>query len=155
MSRARVPKRISASKVAALVIQIDGDKAIKDSDLAALFGIRLATLYDRIGKKLWRFKPRAFHKLSKAHERGRQDARPAMAFTQAGVLLIAAILGDDDSLEIGFDIAHALKTRRRSSAHKKRPVRRSDDPEKTTAYDEAKRRLITARLRALTGKILH
>jgi hypothetical protein len=151
MSTPRVPKRISASRIATLVIQIDGDKAIKDSDLAALFGMHVTTLYARIGKKLWRFKPRAFHKLTKAHDRGRQDARPAMAFTQAGVLLIAGILGDEASLQIGMDIAHALKTRRRSSAQKKR----TNDPEKTSGYSEAKRRLITARLRALTGKILH
>lgn len=155
MSVARVPKRISASKVAALVIQIDGDKAIKDTDLAALFGIRPSTLYARIGRKLWKFQPGAFHKLSKAHDRGRLDARPALAFTQAGVLLIAGIFADDASLEIGMDIAHALKTRRRSSAHKKRPVRRTDDPEKKAGYDEAKSRLIKARLRAVAGKILH
>ena len=155
MSIARVPKRVSASKVAALVINIGGDKAIKDAHLAALFGIRLATLYARIGRKLWRFQPKAFHKLTKSQDRGRLDARPTLAFTQAGVLLIAGILADDASLEIGMDIAHALKTRRRSSAHKKRPVRRANDPEKSASYDEAKSRLIKARLRAVTGKILH
>ena len=155
MSVPRTFRRVSASKVAALVIQVRGDKAIKDSDLAALFGIRLSTLYARISGKLWRFKPRAFHKLSKAHDRGRLDGRPTLAFTQAGVLLVAGILADDASLETGMEIAHVLKTQRRSSAHKKRPARRADDPKKAASYDEARRRLATVRVRAVKGKVLH
>lgn len=155
MSVPRTCRRVSASKVAALVIQIRGDKAIKDADLAALFGISLSTLYARISGKLWRFKPAAFHKLSKAHDRGRLDGRPTLAFTQAGVMLVAGILADETSLQIGMDIAHVLKTQRRSSTHKKRPSRRADDPKKAASYDEAKSRLATARLRALKGKVLH
>src|SRR5688572_24008707 len=111
MSVPRVHKRAAASRVAALVIRIDGEKALKDVDLAALFGLSLSALYARIGRKLWRFQPRAFHKLSRAHDRGRRDARPTLAFTQAGVMLVAGILGDEASLETGMDIAHALKTR--------------------------------------------
>jgi hypothetical protein len=146
---------VSASKVASLIVVIRGDKALKDADVAALFGISRATLYDRIAGKLWRFKPRTFHRLSKAYDRGRLDKRPALAFTQAGVMLIAGILGDDESLEIGMDIAQALRTRRRSSANKKRPVQRANDPEKTSRYDKARSRLLTARLQALTGKTRH
>ena len=155
MSLVRMPKRVSASKVAALVIQIRGNKAIKDADLADLFGMSVATLYARISGKLWRFKPTAFYKLSKAHDRGRLDARPTLAFTQAGVMLVAGILADDKSLEIGMDVAHALRTRRRSSPHKKRAARRAEDPKKSARYAAAKSRLNTARLHALTGKIRH
>lgn len=138
-----------------MVIQVRGDKAIKDSDLAALFGISRSALYAKISGKLWRFKPAAFHKLSKAHDRGRQDARPTLAFTQAGVMLVAGILADDTSLEIGMDIAHALRTRRRPSTHKKRAKRRAKDPKKAAKYAEAKSRLTAARLRAVRGKVLH
>jgi hypothetical protein len=155
MSVTRVSKRVPAGRVAELIISIHGDKALKDSDLAALFGISLSKLYARIGRKLWHFKPRAFHKLGKAHDRGRTDARAALAFTQAGVLVIAGIFGDDATLEAGMDIAHALKTRRRSSAKKKAPLRRAKDPAKTARYDEAKRRLVTARLQALSKKTRH
>lgn len=155
MNVPRIHRRVSASKVAALVITIDGDKALKDSDLAALFGISVATLYARIRRKLWYFQPRSFCKLSKAHDRGRLDARPALAFTQSGVLLIASILGDDASLEIGMDVAHALKTRRRSSTYKKAPARRVNDPAKRARYEAAKDRLILERLHALARKIRH
>lgn len=148
-------RRVSVSEIVALVIEIRGDKAIKDSDLAALFGISLSALYARISGKLWRFKPTAFHKLSKAHDRGRLDGRPALAFTQSGVLLVAGILADEASLETGMEIAHVLKTRRRSSAHKKRPERRADDPKKAKRYDQAKRRLIAERQRAVKKKVLH
>jgi hypothetical protein len=153
--KSRVHKRLSASDIAERVVLIDGDKAIRDTDLAALFGISRSRLYAKISRKLWLFQSREYHKLSKAHDRGRTDGRPALAFTQAGVLLVAGILADDESLEIGLDIANAMKTRRRVSASKKRPVRRADDPEKTAKYDAAKRRLIQARLRAVAGKILH
>lgn len=153
--KARARKRVSASEVEALLIQVRGAKAIKDVDLAALLGISSSELYARIKGKLWKFQPAAFHKLSKANDRGRLDARPALAFTQSGVLLVAGILTDDASLEIGMEIAQIMKTRRRSSAYKKRPARRTDDPEKSTGYDQAKSRLIGARLRALTGKVRH
>src|SRR5690606_5318139 len=117
--KARTRKRVSSSKIAALIINVGGDKALRDQDVAALFGISLAALYRRIGGRLWRIKPKAFHKLPRAHDRGRLDRRPALAFTQAGVMLIAGMLGDDASLEIGMEIAHALRTRRRSSPQKK------------------------------------
>lgn len=147
----RVHRRVAASRVAALVIKIDGDKALKDSDLAALFELSLPALYASIGRKLWDLQPRAFHKLSQAHDRGRQDARPALAFTLAGVLLVAGILGEA-SLDSGADIAHALKTRRRASVHKKVPARRVDDPNKSAHYNEAKRCLIAKHLPALTKR---
>lgn len=155
MSVTRIQKRISTSRVAPLIVKIDGDKALKDSDLAALFGIRLSTFYARLGNKLWHFQPRAFHKLSKAHDRGRQDARPTLAFTQAGVMLVAGIFGDDRSLDLGMDIAHALRTRRRVSVGKKSPGRRANDPLRAAHYDEAKQRLIVERLYSLTRKIRH
>lgn len=154
MKVARAHKRVSTSKVAALVIQIHGDKAIKDADLAALFGIDLSTLYAKIKGKLWRFQPAAFHTLPRANDRGRRHARPSLAFTQSGVMLVASVLADEALLELGMDIAHVLKTRRRSSAYKKRAVARANDPEKTAGYGAAKRRLIEARLRAVTGKVL-
>lgn len=155
MSVVRVHRHVPVARIAPLIIVIRGVKAIRDKDVAALFGLSRAALYDRIAGKLWRFKPRAFYKLSQSNDRGRRDARPALVFTQSGVMLIAGILADDDSLEIGMDIAHALKIRRRSSAQKKRPARRANDPEKTAGYDAAKTRLTAARLRALAGKILH
>lgn len=155
MSAPRVYRRVSARRITAVVIQVRGDKAIKDSDLAALFGISLSTLYAKISGKLWRFKPTAFHKLPKAHDRGRRDARQTLAFTQAGVMLVAGILADDDSLEVGMDIANALRTRRRSSTRKKRPARRAKDPKKAASYAEAKSRLHVARLRTVKGKVLH
>ncbi|HEY0940424.1 MAG TPA: hypothetical protein VGE08_10035 [Steroidobacter sp.] len=155
MSGPRIYRRLSASKIAAVVIQVRGEKAIKDSDLAALFGISRSALYAKLSGKLWRFKPTVVHKLSKAHDRGRQDVRPTLAFTQAGVLLVAGILADDTSLEIGMEIAHALKTRRRSSLHKKRPARRAKDPKKAASYAGAKSRLAAARLRGVRGRVLH
>jgi hypothetical protein len=153
--KARAQRRVSASKVAALVIQVHGDKAIKDADLAALFGISVATMYARIKGKLWRFQPAAFYELPRAHDRGRRDARPSLAFTQSGVMLVAGVLANDAALEIGMDIAHVLKTRRRSSAYKKRPVARAHDPEKTAGYREAKSRLVEAHLRAVPLKVRH
>ena len=153
--KSRAGKRMSASRLAPQIITIDGDKALRDKDVAALFGISLATLYERIGRKLWRIKPRAYYKLPAARDRGRLDRRPGLAFTQAGVLLIAGILGDDDSLEIGLQIADALRTRRRSSTQKKRPARRTDDAEKKALYDEAKSHLLKARMRKVPGRTLH
>ncbi|MDY6944458.1 MAG: hypothetical protein SXG53_01965 [Pseudomonadota bacterium] len=155
MKAARAQKRVCASKVAALVIQVRGDKAIRDTDLAALFGISVATLYARIKGKLWRFQPAAFHQLPRVPGRGRRDARPSLAFTQSGVMLVAGVLANDAALEIGMDIAHVLKTRRRSSAYKKRPLDRVNDPEKNAGYREARSRLLEAHLRASPTKVRH
>lgn len=153
MSLPRVPKRVPVSTVAARIIKVRGYKALKDADLAALFGLDLPTFYARIGAKLWHFAPNWCFKLSTRYDRGRADRSPALAFTQPGVIMIAGILADADSLEIGMDIAYALRNRRRSSAIKKRPARRADDSKKAARYDEAKARLIRGRLRELLKKI--
>lgn len=152
MSSSRSPKRIAVRTLTPLIIKIDGYKAIKDSDLAALFEISLSSLYKRIGPKLWLFKPTGFFNLTELQGRRRSRTRPSLAFSQAGVILIAGILGDDASLEIGADIAEALRNPRRSSAYKKRPARRTDDADKAARYDEAKARLVQGRLHELLKK---
>ena len=151
----RFAQRLDASTVAPLVIQVRGCKAIKDADLAALFGISLSKFYDRIGAKLWILNSASFFKLPKRYDRGRLDRRPVLAFSQSGVLLVAGMLGDEASLEIGMDVAHAMKTKRRSSAHRKRPARRANDPDKTARYYEARARMMQGRLYDLLKKIRH
>ena len=155
MNAPRGPKRVAARRVAELIINIHGDKALKDSDLAALFGISVSRLYAIIGRKLWHLQPKGFHKLSKTRVRGPLGPRPMLAFTQSGVILITSILGDEASLEIGMDIAYAMKTRRRSSEYKKAPSRRAKDPKKAESYAAARIRLAAARLRAMRRKVLH
>lgn len=153
MTVARSSGRVLPSTVAPLIITVRGCKAIKDSDLAALFGLSLTAFYDRVGGKLWKFQPTAFYKLSKAHDRGRMDRRPVLAFTQPGVIMVAGLLGDDEALEIGMDIAHALQNRRRSSAHKKRPAKRAGDPEKAERYYQARAHMMQGRLHELLKKL--
>lgn len=153
MTVARITGRVDASTLAPLLVNVRGYKAIKDSDLAALFGLGLPVFYRRVGGKLWRLQPRAFFKLSKAHDRGRLDRRPVLAFTQTGVIMIAGLLGDDDSLEIGMDIARAMKNRRRTSAHKKRPSKRATDPHKAERYYQARAHMMQGRLYELLKKL--
>lgn len=153
MTVARTSGRVLPSTVAPLIIHVRGYKAIKDSDLAALFGISLTTLYERVGGKLWRLQPTAFFKLSKAHDRGRLDKRPVLAFTQPGVIMVASMLGDDESLDIGMDIARAMKNRRRTSTHKKRPVKRVSDPGKAERYYQARAHMMQGRLHELLKKL--
>lgn len=153
MTVARITGRVDANTIAPLIVNVRGYKTIKDSDLAALFGISLTAFYERIGGKLWRLQPTAFFKLSKAYDRGRLDRRPVLAFTQSGVMMVAGILGDDESFEIGLDIARAMKNRRRSSAHKKRPAKRTHDPDKSERYFQARAHMMQSRLYELLKKM--
>lgn len=155
MTRARRPKAVDANAIASRVITVAGCKAIKDADLAALLGLSLPVFYKRVGRKLWMLGKGMYFKLSKPNARGRLDIQPTLAFTLNGVMLIASILGDDDSLEIGMDIVHALRNRRRGSATKKRPLRRKDDEEKTQRYYEAMARMLQGRLHDLLKKMRH
>lgn len=155
MTRPRTLKRVDASAIASLVITVEGCKAIKDTDLATLFGLSLPDFYKRIGRKLWMLTKDMYFKLSRRYARGRLDTQPTLAFTQKGVILIASIFGDDDSLEIGMDVVHALKNRRRSSAHKKRPGRRKIDADKAARYYEAMARMLQGRLHDLLKKMRH
>ncbi|MFC4310864.1 hypothetical protein ACFPN2_17345 [Steroidobacter flavus] len=155
MTRTGKIRRVDASVIASLVITVDGCKAIKDADLATLFGLGLAAFYKRIGRKLWMLRPGWYFKLAKRYARGRLDTQPSLAFTQNGVLLIASILGDEDSLEIGMDIVQALRHRRRDSAHKKRPVRRKNSAEKSQRYYEAMARMLQGRLHDMLKKMRH
>jgi hypothetical protein len=151
----RRPKRVDASAIASLIITVEGCKAIKDVDLAALFGIRLPDFYKRVGRKLWILKSPAYFKLSKPYARGRLDAHPSLAFTHSGVMMVAGILGDDTSLEIGMDIVYALRNRRRGSIQKKRPNRRKVDAEKAARYYQAVARMLQGRLHEILKKMRH
>jgi hypothetical protein len=155
MTRARPPKRVDASAIASLVITVEGCKAIKDADLAALLGVSLPAFYKRIGHKLWMLSKDMYFKLSRRYARGRLDAQPTLAFTQKGVILIAGIFGDDDSLDIGMDVVHALRNRRRTSVHKKRPGRRKIDADKAARYYEAMARMLQGRLHDMLKKMRH
>ena len=155
MTRARPLKRVDANAIASRLITIEGCKAIKDADLATLLGVSLPAFYKRIGGKLWMLNKDMYFKLSKPYARGRLDTRPSLAFTQKGVILIASIFADDDSLEVGMDIVHALKVRRRGSAQKKRPGRREIDAEKAAKYYEAVARMLQGRLRDKLKKMRH
>ncbi|WP_116807246.1 hypothetical protein [Steroidobacter cummioxidans] len=155
MTRARKPGRVDASTIASLVITVEGCKAIKDADLARLLGLSLPIFYKRIGGKLWALKSPAYFKLDQRYSRGRLDRRPALAFTQSGVAMVASILGNDAALEIGMDVIYALRNRRRDSAHKKRPVRRNNDAEKAARYYEAMARMMQGRLHELLKKMRH
>jgi hypothetical protein len=155
MTRSRQLRRVDASTIASLVITVEGCKAIKDTDLASLLGVRLPGFYKRLGQKLWMLSKDMYFKLSPRYSRGRLDAQPSLAFTQKGVILIASIFGDDDSLEIGMDVVHALRSRRRGSAVKKRPVRRKIDAEKAARYYEAMARMLQGRLHDMLKKMRH
>jgi hypothetical protein len=155
MTRSRQPGRVDAATIASLVITVDGCKAIKDADLASLFGVSLPAFYKRLGRKLWMLTKDMYFKLSPRYARGRLDTQPPLAFTQTGVILIASIFGDDDSLEIGMDVVHALRNRRRGSTHKKPPARRPTDAEKAARYYEAMARMLQGRLHDMLKKMRH
>jgi len=155
MTPPRPPKRVDASAIASLIITVEGCKAIRDVDLAALLGISLRELYKRIGRKLWLLKSPGYFKLAKPYARGRLDTHPSLAFTHSGVMLVASILGDDASLEIGMDIVYALRNRRRGSVQKKRLSRRQGDPEKAARYYEATARMLQGRLHEMLKKMRH
>ena len=155
MTPPRKPKRLDASTLASLIVTVEGTKAIKDADFAALLGISLPEFYKRVGHKLWILKSPAYYKLAKRYARGRLDSHPALAFTQSGVMLVASILGDDTSLDVGMDIVYALRNRRRGSALKKRPSRRNNDSAKSARYYEAMARMLQGRLHELLKKMRH
>ncbi|GFE88953.1 hypothetical protein [Steroidobacter agaridevorans] len=155
MTPPRKPTRLDASAIASLIVTVEGSKAIKDVDFAALLGISLPDFYKRIGHKLWILKSPAYYKLSKRYARGRLDSQPALAFTQSGVMMVASILGDDTSLDVGMDIVYALRNRRRDSVHKRRPSRRHSDPAKAARYYEAMARMLQGRLHELLKKMRH
>lgn len=155
MTRARKPPRVDASVIASFIITVDGCKVIRDADLAALLGLSLPDFYKRIGRKLWLLKPPAYFTLAKRYARGRLDSRPSLAFTQPGVMLVASMLGDDASLEVGMDIVYALRNRRRGSPLKKRPSRRQSDAQKAANYYEAVARMLQGRLHEMLKKMRH
>lgn len=155
MTPPRQPKRVDASAIASLIITVEGCKAIRDVDLAALLGISLPEFYKRIGRKLWVLKSPAYFKLGKRYARGRLDTQPALAFTQSGVMMVASILGDNTALEIGMDVVYALRSRRRGSIQKKRSSRREFDSAKAARYYEAMARLLQGRLHEMLKKMRH
>ena len=155
MTPPRKPKRLDASAIASLIVTVEGSKAIKDADFAALLGISLPDFYQRIGQKLWILKSPAYYKLAKRYARGRLDSHPTLAFTQSGVMMVASILGDDTSLDVGMDIVYALRNRRRDSGLKKRPSRRHHDSAKSARYYEAMARMLQGRLHELLKKMRH
>lgn len=108
------PQMVSA--MSALVIRVNGSRAIKDVDLAILLGISLSELYKRIGDKLWRFAPTSCCILTNQYDRGRPNAQRRLAFFRGGVIALAGTIRDDASFQIGLEVTDALRNRRRASA---------------------------------------
>lgn len=132
--------RLDVAKVTSLIVYVNGYKALKDSDLAALFGIGVREMYTRIGDKLWELPRNSYFKVAAPKGRRRSGARPSLAFSQSGVIMVASTLGDESLLDLAAEIAALLQGRRRASAHKKRPALREEDPEKTLATMKPERR---------------
>lgn len=133
------PQMVSA--ISALVVRVNGSRAIKDVDLAILFGINLSELYRRIGDKLWRFGPTSCCVLTNQYDRGQQNAERRLVFFRGGVITLAGMIRDEASFQIGLAIAEALKNRRRASAQKQRLSKRAYDPVLSERYYQARARL--------------
>jgi hypothetical protein len=133
----RRPKPITV--IAALVIRVNGSRAIKDVDLASLFGIGVPELYQRIGDRLWRFTPTFYCKLSDRYDRGRPSTQSQLAFFHSGAIALAGIVCSNASFQMGVDVAHALRNYRRPKKRRRR--RRDDDPVELERYYKARARL--------------
>ena len=94
-----------------------------------LFGLRLSAFYARIGSRLGCFEASSIFRLPKRHARGRSNRYPLLAFDSSGVLMIAAMLADDASLEIGLEISTAL-TQLQTRQHALRLYKQTVDLEK-------------------------
>lgn len=149
----RCIREFSVARLAtSLMIPVRGCNAIKDVDLALLFGVRLADFYDRIGGKLWCFEPTSIFKLPQRYARAPSDQHPILAFDSFGVRMIAAILGDDNSIEISLDIVSALESQWQTPADTRRLVNRVFGPDKVSRAYEAKADRQRKRLHGLLTK---
>jgi hypothetical protein len=135
---------VSNDAIARLVIHRNGRKALKDADLAVLFGVTPQHLYQIMGNTLWLFSRSFMFQLTCGEHSSRAESfQPSLAFTKAGVMAIAALLRDERALELGIGIAHILKQRNRSSAGRKRVRRRPGIDPRSPAYERAAERLRT------------
>jgi hypothetical protein len=142
MTRRRSASRISDDAITRLVIHRNGRKALKDVDLARLFGVTPQRLYQIMGSTLWLFSRLFMFQLTRRERTSRAESLgPSLAFTNAGVIAIAALLQDDQALEMGIKIVRCLKQRKRSSASRKRMRRRPGIEPTSPAYERASERL--------------
>ncbi len=142
-------------RIASLVITVDGCKAIKDADLASLFGVRLPAFYKRLGQKLWMLSKDMYFKLSPRYARGRLDAQPAARL---------------HAERRHPDRQHFWRRRFAGNRHgcrpcaekspsrlsrQETPVRRKIDAEKAARYYEAMARMLQGRLHDMLKKMRH
>jgi hypothetical protein len=142
MTRRRSAARVSNEVIARLVIHRNGRKALKDADLALLFGVTPQRLYQTMGSTLWLFSRSFMFQLTCGERCSRADSfQPSLAFTKAGVMAIAALLRDEQALDTGMRIVRVLKQRKRSSAGRKYVRRRPGIDPRSLAYERAAERL--------------
>ena len=135
MTRRYVAPPELLEQITPLIVHHNGRKALRDADLARLFGVALRLLYQRIERNLWICTRNLMFQLTPEKRSSRsQPFRPGLAFTHGGVIAIAGLLNDATALRVAPDIALILQQRRRS----KRAARRSEDPIKAAKYERAR-----------------
>jgi hypothetical protein len=129
----RPPPRELIDAVNRLIIHRHGRKALKDADAAKLLGETAQQLYQQLNKHLWVFTRSFMFPLpNEKRSSRRQPFQSSLAFTQGGIIGIAAVLNDANAFEVAVDLARILKQRRRS----KRSPRKSNDEQRAAAYAE-------------------
>jgi hypothetical protein len=127
-------RRISDAQVSRLIIHKGGEKGLKAADLAAQVGITVDDLFGRVGGKLWYLPRTCMFTVT-------IQGRTTPVFTQGGVMMVCAWLGDAHALEIGWEIARLMKQRKRSSANRAAPTRRAGCTRQSAAYRQSFTRL--------------
>jgi hypothetical protein len=151
----REKRALVAASVEGIIREIRGQKAILDSDLAALYGVTTGRFNEAVGRNVRRF-PKDFRFVLTHQEFANLKSQIAIsswggrrklpsAFTEHGAIMAANVLNSDKATEMSVYVVRAFVRMRQTLAASAVLARRVEAVERRLdTHDESIRALVTA-----------
>lgn len=158
-----MPNTISIEVVATKIFEIRGKKAMLDSDLAKLYGVRTKNLNKAVGRNKVRFPEDFMFRLTKEEleslrfhfgtsKRGGRRYLPYV-FTQEGIAMLSGVLNSERAIQVNILIMRAFTKLREILISHKELAEKIDALEKKYAgHDETIKAILNAIKQLLNPK---
>lgn len=142
-----MPNIISVELIATKILEIRGKKAMLDSDLAQLYGVKTKVLIQAIKRNLSRFPGDFMYQLTfqevvslrsqfVTSNRGGRRYLPYV-FTQEGVAMLSSVLNSERAIKVNIQIMRAfVKLKELLLTHKELAIKLEELEKKYVEHDE-------------------
>ena len=158
-------EKLNTQKIASSIYMIRGQKVMRDSDLAALYGVETKYLKRQVNRNIERFPSDFLYRLSKKEAtvlrcqigtldspgRGEYSKYLPYAFTEHGILMLSSVLNSPRAVQVNIAIMRTfVKLREVLSTHKALAQKFLELERKVGDHDEVIRDIVAAIQKMMT-----